>query len=73
MTEPIWVQKSEERKEKVLELIQRLEKSSHEHAQALVLALNHYGIDNRNLPHQDWVKIRKELITKAEEFLSEQH
>jgi hypothetical protein len=66
----IWEDKAQARLDKVAQLRAELQNSRDEYALLLVQALDYYGANQHDLPHKDWVKIRKELIVKAENYLS---
>ena len=68
----IWDEKRKEREEKIAELMLKLQELNTDQAKLLIGALDYYGTNKAKLPHSDWVKIRKELIDKAESLLAGQ-
>lgn len=66
----IWDNKRKQREEKIVDLMLRLQKLDLDQAKLLVGALDYYGTNKAKLPHAAWVKIRSELIKKAEDLLA---
>lgn len=65
----IWDDKRKEREERIADLMLRLEELNTDQAKLLIGALDYYGTNKAKLPHADWVKIRGELLDKAEALL----
>lgn len=67
----IWEQKKQERTEQVQNLVNQLNAIDDEQARIIAMALEFYGFQRQGMPHNAWVKIRKEIIDKAKAYLSE--
>jgi hypothetical protein len=67
----IWEQKKQERTEQVQNLINRLNAIDDKQARMIAMALEYYGFQRQEMPHNAWVKIRKEVIDKAKAYLGE--
>lgn len=65
MSEPIWVQKRIEKENQIRQLIADLEAIKTDNASVMAAALDYYGFNKGNLPHDSFVAMRKELIQKA--------
>jgi hypothetical protein len=67
----IWEQKKQERTEQVQNLINRLNAIDDKQARMIAMALEYYGFQRQEMPHNAWVKIRTEVIDKAKAYLGE--
>lgn len=65
MSEPIWVRKRIEKENQIRQLIADLDALRTNDASVTAAALDYYGFNRGNLPHDSFVAIRKELIQKA--------
>lgn len=65
MSEPIWVQKRNEKENQIRQLIADLEALRTDDASVMAAALDYYGFNKGNLPHDSFVAMRRELIQKA--------
>jgi hypothetical protein len=68
----IWEQKKQERTEQVQSLISQLNAIDDKQARMIAMALEFYGFQRQEMPHKAWIKIRKEVIDKAQAYLGEQ-
>ena len=61
----------EARKQEVKELITELNKLTDERSKSISAALQFYGFAPYKMPHREWIKIRKQVMTKAKAHLVE--
>jgi hypothetical protein len=66
----IWVRRREERAAQINALIEQLDELNTPEAKIIAGALDYYGWNKGKLPHDDFVKLRKEIIEKAEDLIS---
>ena len=72
MKQPIWEQKRDRRDAFVRELIAQLDSNGSDYALQVAGALDYYALKRTGMPHKDRVKIRKELIEIAQNYLRSQ-
>jgi len=71
VSEPIWVRKRIEKEDQIRQLIADLEALRTDNASVMAAALDYYGFNKGNLPHDSFVAMRKELIQKATSLIKE--
>lgn len=66
---PIWTKKREEKEALIRGLIAELDLIATPDAKMMAGALDYYGFNKAKMTHDDFVKIRVELIEKAKDLI----